>query len=83
MIGTEDVTELLAIKLIGIIPEDNNVIISTNRGTPIALENKSKAGQALVNISKRMMGEDVPFLDITVQSGFINQIGKLFSAGGS
>lgn len=83
MIGTEDVTELLAIKLIGIIPEDNNVIISTNRGTPIALENKSKAGQALVNISKRMMGENVPFLDITVQSGFLNQIGKLFSAGGS
>lgn len=83
MIGTEDVTELLAIKLIGIIPEDNNVIISTNRGTPIALDGKSKAGQALINISRRMRGEEVPFIDISVSGGFLNQIGKLFGTGGN
>jgi septum site-determining protein MinD len=83
MIGTEDVVELLAINLIGIIPEDSNVIISTNRGTPIALDGKTRAGQAMINISRRILGEDVPFMDITVPSGILNQIGKLFSGGGS
>jgi septum site-determining protein MinD len=83
MIDTEDVVELLAINLIGIIPEDSNVIISTNRGTPIALDGKSRAGQAMINISKRILGEDVPFMDITVPGGILNQIGKLFSGGGS
>ncbi len=79
MIGTEDIVDLLAINLIGIIPEDENVIISTNRGTPIALDGKSPAGQAMQNISRRMMGEEVPFMDLTVQAGFFK---KLFSAGG-
>ncbi len=83
MIGTEDVTDLLAIKLIGIIPEDSNVIISTNRGTPIALDGKSKAGQALINISQRMRGEDVPFQDISDSGGILNQLGKLFGTGGN
>ncbi len=79
MIGTEDIVDLLAINLIGIIPEDENVIISTNRGNPIALDGKSHAGQAMQNISRRMMGEEVPFMDLTVQAGFFK---KLFSGGG-
>ncbi|MBC8496191.1 MAG: septum site-determining protein MinD [Chloroflexi bacterium] len=80
MIGMEDIVELLAIDLIGIIPEDENVIISTNRGIPISLDGNSQAGQALQNISRRMMGEEVPFMDLTIQKGFFK---KLFSAGGS
>lgn len=83
MISTEDIVEILAIDLIGVIPEDENVIISTNRGSPIALDGKSRAGQALVNISKRMMGEETPFMDLSIQGGLLNQLGKLFSGGGS
>ena len=82
MISTEDIVDLLAIELIGIIPEDNDVIISTNRGTPIAMNEKSKAGQALQNIARRVAGETVPFLDLSYQGGFIRQIGKIFSSGG-
>lgn len=64
MLSAEDVIDLLAIRLIGIVPEDETVIVGTNRGTPIALEPKSLAGQAFRNIARRLNGEDVPFLDL-------------------
>ena len=64
MISTQDIVDLLAVDLIGIIPEDEDVLISTNRGLPISLDGRSKAGQAFRNISRRMMGEEIPFLDL-------------------
>lgn len=64
MLDADDILELLAIKLIGIIPEDENVLISTNRGQPVVLEPKSKAGQAFRNIAHRLNGEEVPYLSM-------------------
>lgn len=64
MLDADDILELLAVKLIGIIPEDEGVIISTNRGQPVVLELKSKAGQAFRNIARRLNGEQVPFLSL-------------------
>ncbi len=60
MLSVEDVGEILAIPLLGIVPEDNHILISTNRGVPVVLENRSPAGQAFIQIARRMMGEDVP-----------------------
>jgi septum site-determining protein MinD len=60
MLTVNDVVELLAIDLIGIIPDDENVVLSTNRGLPIVLDGKSRSGQAFRNISRRLQGEDVP-----------------------
>jgi len=64
MLDADDILELLAIKLIGIIPEDEHVLISTNRGQPVVLEPKSKAGQAFRNIARRLNGEEVPYLSM-------------------
>lgn len=64
MISVEDILDLLAIKLLGIVPEDENVIVASNKGTPLALDAKSKAGLAFQNIARRLMGEEVPFLDL-------------------
>jgi septum site-determining protein MinD len=64
MLSVEDVIDLLAIRLIGVVPEDGTVLMGTNRGAPIALEAKSEAGQAFRNIAQRLMGQDVPFLDL-------------------
>lgn len=69
MLSAEDVIDLLAIKLIGIVPEDDGVIVGTNRGNPVALEPKSRAGQAFRNIAKRLHGQDVPFMDLDSGSG--------------
>src|SRR3989304_4632665 len=60
MLAVADVLELLAVDLIGIVPDDQAVLVSTNRGAPIALEVKSKAGQAFRDIARRVLCEEVP-----------------------
>ncbi len=62
MLSVEDVGEILAIPLLGIVPEDPQILISTNRGVPIVLENRSPAGQAFLRIARRLMGENVPLV---------------------
>jgi septum site-determining protein MinD len=80
MLSAEDVLDLLAIELIGIVPEDENVIVGTNRGTPITLEPKSKAGQAFRNVARRLQGHTVPFLDLDEHGTLWARIQRL--AGG-
>ena len=68
MMSVQDVQELLAIPLIGVVPEDERVIVSTNRGEPLVLsENPSLAGTAFGNIARRLEGEKVDFLDLDVE----------------
>jgi septum site-determining protein MinD len=64
MLSVDDVLDLLAIELLGIIPEDESVVVASNKGQPLALEAKNKAGQAFQNIARRLLGEKVPFLDL-------------------
>ncbi len=61
MLDTADVLEVLSIELVGIVPEDEGIITSTNRGQPVALEEKTPAGQAYGRIAQRLLGQDVPF----------------------
>ena len=82
MLSAEDVVELLAVPLIGIVPEDENVIISTNHGQPIALNEKSLAGRSFVNIARRVKGEEVPWLNLDEKEGIFNRLGKIISGGG-
>jgi septum site-determining protein MinD len=83
MLDTNDVLELLAIELVGIIPDDEYVVTSTNRGMPVALDGKSRAGQAFRNIARRIAGEEVPFMDLNEQNGFLGKLSRLFRAGGA
>jgi septum site-determining protein MinD len=83
MLNADDVIELLAIDLIGIIPDDENVVISTNRGQPIAFDGKSKAGQAYKNIAHRLMGDEVPFLKIEEKKDFFSRLTRLIRPGGN
>jgi septum site-determining protein MinD len=83
MLSPDDVLELLAVELIGIIPDDEDVILSTNRGVPIVLNGKSKAGQAFRNIASRLQGEQVAFLDLTEPNGFFGRITRMIRSGGA
>ena len=83
MLSPDDVLELLAVELIGIVPEDENVILSTNRGLPIALDGKSRAGQAFRNIALRLRGESVPFLSMDEQGGLLGKLARLIRPGGN
>ena len=76
MLSVDDVLDLLAIDLIGVIPEDENVIVASNRGQPLALDPKNRAGQAFQNIARRLMGERVPFLDLNPQNMFQRILGR-------
>jgi len=66
MMSVQDVQDILAISLLGVIPDDERVIVSTNRGEPLVLEQKlSLAGLAFANVARRLTGETVPFLDLS------------------
>lgn len=78
MMTIEDIIDILAIELIGVIPDDENIIISTNRGEPAVADAKSHAGLAYRNITRRIIGEDVPFLDLTAQENLLTRMKKLF-----
>jgi len=83
MLSADDVLELLAIELIGMVPEDENVVMSTNRGLPISLNGKSKAGQAFRNIARRLNGEEVPFMPMDEESGLRGWLARWIRPGGS
>jgi septum site-determining protein MinD len=70
MLSVDDVLDLLAIELIGVVPEDENVVVASNKGLPLALDGRNKAGKAFQNIARRLMGEKVPFLDLETQNVF-------------
>ncbi|MFN8615047.1 MAG: septum site-determining protein MinD [Vampirovibrionales bacterium] len=80
MMDIDDVLEILSIKLLGIVPEDPSIIVSTNRGEPIVLDEDSIAGQAYRNIARRVAGEDVPFINLDEPTGIFDRIKNLFKS---
>jgi len=84
MMDIEDILDILAIDLLGVVPEDESIIVSTNRGEPAVLQNGSKAGQAFRNVARRLNGENVPYMPLAAPSGLLGRLRKLvgFEAGG-
>ena len=59
MMSMDDVMDILAVNVIGVIPDDESVVISTNQGEPL-VGMGTLAGQAYLNICRRIMGEEIP-----------------------
>lgn len=78
MMSADDVTDILGIKLIGMVPDDEGVVSASNNGSPVALDDKSRSGQAYRNIARRLTGEDVPFMQLDSGGGLLTKIGRLF-----
>ena len=64
MLSVDDVLDVLAIPLLGVIPEDEAIIVATNDGTPVVMNSRSLAGQVYSNIARRIVGEDIPFVSL-------------------
>ncbi len=79
MMSVDEVVDILSCNLIGVIPEDTGIITSTNRGEPIVNDENSLAGKAYKNVALRILGEEVPFLDIDEPHGVIDKIKHFFS----
>ncbi len=81
MLAVADVLELLAVDLVGIVPEDQAVLVSTNRGAPVALEAKSKTGQAFRDIARRLVGQEVAFPSSDGAGGLFGRLSKMIRVG--
>jgi len=79
MMSVDDILEILAIELLGIVPDDDAIVISTNRGEPTVMDNDSRPGQAFRNISRRITGEEVPLMSMEHKQGFFSRIKSLFA----
>jgi len=78
MLNQQDVLDILAVRLLGIVPEDEEVVIAGNRGSPVILNERSQSGQAYERIVRRMLGEEVPISELNGNGSFMNRLGKLF-----
>lgn len=79
MMSVDDVIDILSIELLGIIPEDTSIITSTNKGEPVVHDETAKAAQAYLNIARRIIGEDVPFINLEEPKGWFDKLKSLFT----
>ena len=79
MMSVEDVVDILSCELIGIIPEDTNIISSTNKGEPIVNNIEAKAGIAYKNVARRILGESIPFMNLDEPQSLFQKLKNIFS----
>lgn len=82
MLDTPDILDVLAIELLGVVPEDEKVVVSSNQGVPIANDDGSAAGKAFRNAARRLTGEEVPFEALDAGDGFFGRLSRLVRPGG-
>ncbi len=78
MLSIDDVLHILALPLIGVVPDNEDVVKSTNIGEPVVLNEKSIVGEAFRRIAKRIEGDEVEFLDLSSKKGFFGKLKGLF-----
>lgn len=77
MMSMDDVVDILSIDLLGVVPDDEQVVISTNQGEPLC-GGDSLAGTAYMNICKRLVGEEVPIMNLEQKNGVWSKLAQLF-----
>ena len=83
MLEIDDMLEMLAVDLLGVVPEDDHIIVSTNRGEPAVYSRDSKAGKAFQNIARRLMGEAVPIMDLEAEESLWSRFKRIVGLGRS
>ena len=79
MMSIDDVNDILQLNVIGAVPDDENIVVATNKGQPLVGDD-SLAGQAYMNICRRITGEEIPFLDLNGKGGFFKKLSSLFKS---
>ncbi|CAK7069016.1 septum site-determining protein MinD [Tissierella carlieri] len=78
MMNMDDIIDILAIDLLGIVPDDEAIVISTNKGEPVVIDEKALSGKAYRNITRRIIGDEVELLDLDInEEGKLSKILKL------
>ncbi|HIZ13335.1 MULTISPECIES: septum site-determining protein MinD [Sellimonas] len=77
MMSVDDVTEILPIHLLGAIPDDEQVVVATNQGEPV-IDQDCLSGKAYMNICRRIIGEDIPIMNMDEKGGLLSRLSHLF-----
>jgi septum site-determining protein MinD len=81
MMDVADVLEVLGIDLLGIVPEDELIIVATNKGEPIVYERRSRAGRSFLNAAQRIMGEEIPLNEIMEEPSLFERLRRFVGFG--
>ena len=82
MMDQKDIMELLSVQMLGLVPDDDQLIIATNRGIPVVHNPKSWSGEAFRRIAARVDGDDRPFLELENGNGFVSRVKRLIGMQG-
>ena len=82
MMDKNDIVELLAVEVLGLVPVDDRLIIAANRGTPAVHDKKSPAGAAFLRIAARIAGDEVPLMELEPKSGLLSRVKGLVGING-
>ena len=74
MMSVQDIVDILAKDVLGVVPDDESIVISTNKGEPLIFKGNSLASKAYRNMIQRILGKEVPFLKLDVKKGFFKRI---------
>ena len=77
MMSVDDVTEILAVDLIGTILDDEQIVVASNQGEPLSGQN-SQAEEEYKNICRRLLGEEVPFAELKQKKGMFRRLSEIF-----
>jgi len=81
MMDVSDVLEVLGIDLVGIVPEDEMIIVAINKGEPIVYEKRSRAGSAYLNAAQRIIDREVPLEEVEEAQSFMERLRRVFGFG--
>ena len=81
MMDVSDVLEVLGIDLVGIVPEDEMIIVAINKGEPIVYEKRSRAGSAYLNAAQRIIDKEAPLEEIEEAQSFLERLRRVFGFG--
>ncbi len=81
MMNIDDTIDILGIDLLGVVPDDENIVVSTNKGEPAVANDNSLAGKAYRNIAKRIEGQEIPIMDFESDNSLIDKLKRLFGMG--
>jgi septum site-determining protein MinD len=81
MMDVADVLEVLGVDLLGVVPEDEMIIVATNKGEPIVYDKRSRAGRAFLHAAQRIMGEEVPLDEVTEIPSLLERLRRLVGFG--
>lgn len=81
MMDISDILDILAVDLLGVVPDDDQIVVSTNKGEPAVMSNQSRAGEAYRNICRRLQGEEVPIMNLEGDEGLFSRLKRIIGLG--